>query len=50
MKHLYDFFRSVFHNVVIHPILPFLPRKWAKWLHEKNGKWAYPDGPFSGLD
>jgi hypothetical protein len=46
----WDFFRSVFHNVVVHPILPFLPRRWAKWLHEKNGAWAYPKGPFDGLD
>ena len=31
-----DFLKSIFHNVVVHPFLPFLPRKWAKVIHEKN--------------
>ena len=47
---IYDFIRSVIHNVLVHPILPFLPRKWAKVIHEKNAAWAYPEGPFKGLD
>ena len=47
---LWDFTRSVLHNCVVHPILPFLPRKLAKVIHERNANWAYPEGPFSGLD
>lgn len=47
---LWDFIRSVIHNCVVHFFLPFMPRRWAKWVHEKNAKWAYPKGPFSGLD
>jgi len=47
---IYDFIRSVIHNVIVHPILPFLPRKIAKRIHEINAAWAYPEGPFNGLD
>lgn len=50
LQQLWDFTRSVIHNVVIHPILPFMPRRWAMWIHERNAKWAYPAGPFAGLD
>ena len=43
--------KSIFHNVIVHPILPFMPRKWAKVIHERNALWAYgKDGPFNGLD
>jgi hypothetical protein len=46
-----DFLKSVFHNVVVHPILPFLPRTLARAMHAKNAEWAYgKDGPFKGLD
>lgn len=46
-----DLFKSIVHNVLVHPILPFLPRKLARKIHEKNALWAYgPEGPFNGLD
>ena len=46
-----DFLKSVFHNVIVHPILPFMPRKLARVVHEKNALWAYgEEGPFNGLD
>lgn len=46
-----DFLKSVIHNVLVHPVLPFMPRKWAKVIHEHNAEWAYgKDGPFNGLD
>jgi len=47
---IWDFIRSVIHNVLVHPVLPFLPRKLAKKIHEANALWAYPEGPFNGLD
>ena len=50
LKMIWNFTRSVIHNVLVHPILPFLPRRWAKVIHEKNAAWAYPEGPFNGLD
>jgi hypothetical protein len=50
MNTIWDFIRSVIHNVLVHPVLPFLPRKLAKKIHERNAAWAYPEGPFSGLD
>lgn len=49
VKTLWDFTRSVIHNC-IHVFLPFMPRRWAKVIHEKNAAWAYPEGPFAGLD
>lgn len=46
-----DFLKSVIHNVVVHPILPFLPRRLARTIHGKNAEWAYgKEGPFNGLD
>jgi len=50
IKVIWDFIRSVIHNCVVHFFLPFLPRKLAKKIHEKNAAWAYPEGPFKGLD
>ena len=48
---IWDFIRSVIHNCFVHIWLPFLPRRWAKKIHEANAKWAYgEDGPFNGLD
>ena len=48
---MYNFIKSIIHNVVVHPVLPFIPRKWAKVIHEKNALWAYgEEGPFNGLD
>ena len=29
------------HNCLVHPLLPFLPEKFAYKLHEMNGKWAF---------
>ena len=46
-----DLVKSIIHNVLVHPILPFLPRRLARTIHEKNALWAYgKDGPFNGLD
>jgi len=46
-----NFIKSVVHNVLVHPILPFLPRDMARFIHERNALWAYgKEGPFNGLD
>lgn len=31
------------HNCVVHPMMPFLPEKWAHEIHLKNGCWAFAD-------
>ena len=36
-------FKDVVHNCLVHPLLPFLPRRFAEWLHKTNGEWAYGD-------
>ena len=33
--------REFVHNCLIHPLLPFLPRRVGDALHERNGKWAF---------
>jgi len=46
-----SFIKSVVHNCCVHPLLPWLPRKLAKAIHERNALWAYgKEGPFNGLD
>jgi hypothetical protein len=34
---------EIVHNCLIHPILPFIGRDWAIWLHTKHAKWAFGD-------
>ena len=36
-------FKWFIHNSVVHPIMPFLPKKIAIKLHDKNGEWAFKD-------
>lgn len=36
-----QFFKDIVHNCIIHPMLPFIPRKLGAKLHDKNAKWAY---------
>ena len=31
------------HNSLIHPILPFIPKKMANKLHEYNANWTFND-------
>jgi hypothetical protein len=35
--------KELFHNCICHPLLPFLPRKFADSFHDKNGKWTFGD-------
>ena len=36
-----NFFHELIHNLVIHPILPFLPRKIANRLHGWHAQFAF---------
>ena len=39
-----EFIKEPFiHNSIVHPIMPFLPKKTAIKLHDKNGEWAFKD-------
>jgi len=29
------------HNVIVHPLMMFLPTNLANWLHDKNASWAF---------
>lgn len=29
------------HNCIVHPMLPFLPKKWAIKLHNVNADWTF---------
>ncbi len=29
------------HNCLVHPLLPFLPRKLGEHIHDSNAKWAF---------
>ncbi len=33
--------KEIVHNCLIHPVLPFLPLRFARDLHAKNGNWAF---------
>lgn len=37
-----QFIKEVIHNCLVHPVLPFLPKKWAKAFHDVNANWAFP--------
>lgn len=33
--------KELVHNCMIHPLLPFLPKRWAERLHNWHGDWTY---------
>jgi len=37
------------HNCIIHPIMPFIPRKWGDELHDRNANWAFGLNRFDEL-
>lgn len=34
-------FRDLVHNCLVHPLMSFLPSRWANDLHDRNGRWAF---------
>ena len=34
-------FKEFVHNVVVHPLMMFLPRDKATEMHDKNANWAF---------
>ena len=29
------------HNCIVHPMMMFMPKKWANQLHERNADWCW---------
>jgi hypothetical protein len=38
---LKQWLKEFVHNCLVHPLLPFMPKKMAIELHEKNGRWTF---------
>lgn len=36
-----QWFKDFVHNCIVHPVMPFLPKKTANRLHDKNANWAF---------
>lgn len=36
-----QWFKDFVHNCIVHPVMPFLPKKLANTLHDKNANWAF---------
>ena len=36
-----NWLKSFVHNVIIHPLMQFLPRNLGTKLHDKNANWAF---------
>lgn len=33
--------KSFTHNCIVHPLMMFIPKKWAHELHDRNADWAF---------
>lgn len=40
-----NYIKSFIHNVIIDPLMMFLPIKWANYLHDKSAFWAFDYQP-----
>lgn len=38
-----QYLKEFFHNVVVHPLMMFLPVEKANQLHDKNANWAFKE-------
>ena len=43
MNSFNQYFRAFVHNVIVHPLMMFLPKKYAKAMHNLNAEWAFPE-------
>ena len=41
MTNMKSWLKSFVHNVVVHPLMMFLPRDLANRMHDKNANWAF---------
>ncbi len=35
--------KEFIHNVIVHPLMMFLPLEFANQLHDKNANWAFKE-------
>lgn len=47
---LTQYFKDFVHNVIVHPLMCFMPSKYAHILHDKNANWAFGLGRTDELD
>lgn len=33
--------KEFIHNVIVHPLMMFIPVKYANWLHDWNATWTF---------
>ena len=33
--------KSFTHNCIVHPLMMFMPKKWAHEMHDRNADWAF---------
>lgn len=36
--------KSFVHNVIVHPLMQFMPKELGTKLHDKNADWAFNNG------
>ena len=39
-----NYLKEFVHNVIVHPLMMFLPSKLATKIHDKNANWAFGTG------
>jgi len=40
-KWLVQYSKEFVHNVIVHPLMMFMPVKWGNWMHDTNAEWAF---------
>lgn len=43
------YFKSYVHNVIVHPLMMFLPKDLAHMLHDTNANWAFGQDRYDEL-
>lgn len=38
-----SYLKAFVHNVIVHPLMMFLPSKVGAKLHDKNAEWAFSE-------
>ena len=36
-----NWLKSFVHNCIVHPLMMFMPKKWAHEMHDRNADWAF---------
>ena len=35
------YLKSCVHNIIVHPLMQFMPASWATEMHDRNANWAF---------